>query len=293
MKSRQRLAVIPLILLCAFAPSPQLRSKNKESVGKSLVLNMRSRTKVAKNSDRYQVGEKRSHWNPKKTAIIICDMWAKHWCKGASRRVVEMAPRMNQVITKARKQGVLIVHCPSGGMEYYKDTPQRKLAQRAPKLKTKIKLQGWCSLDSKYEAALPIDDSDGGCDCLPRCKGKVDRPQIATLKIKPGDAITDSAEAYYLMKQKGITNVIVMGVHTNMCVLGRPFSIRQMIYQKQNVVLMRDLTDTMYNSRMKPFVSHHRGTDLIIEHIEKFWCPTITSADILGGTPFRFSTKKP
>ena len=30
------------------------------------------------------------------------------------------------------------------------------------------------------------------------------------------DAITDNAEAFYLMRQRGIENVIVMGVHTNM-----------------------------------------------------------------------------
>ncbi|MDA7676778.1 isochorismatase family protein [bacterium] len=54
------------------------------------------------------------------------------------------------------------------------------------------------------------------------------------------------------MKQRGITNVIILGVHTNMCVLGRPFSIRQMVYQGQNVALVRDLTDTMYNPRSSP-----------------------------------------
>ena len=94
------------------------------------------------------------------------------------------------------------------------------------------------------------------------------------------------------MKQRGIKNVIVMGVHTNMCVLGRPFSIRRMVYQGQNVVLMRDLTDTMYNPRMRPFVSHFRGTGLVIEHIEKYWCPTVTSADFVGGRPLKFKNDK-
>ena len=112
--------------------------------------------------------------------------------------------------------------------------------------------------------------------------------QIADIEIHDQDAITDSAEAYYLMYQKEITNVIVMGVHTNMCVLGRPFSIRQMVYQGQNVLLMRDLTDTMYNSKQSPFVSHFRGTDLVVQHIERHWCPTITSTDFLTGSPFRF-----
>ena len=40
--------------------------------------------------------------------------------------------------------------------------------------------------------------------------------QIETLQIKKGDAVTDSAEAFYLMEQRGIKNVIIMGVHTNM-----------------------------------------------------------------------------
>ena len=51
---------------------------------------------------------------------------------------------------------------------------------------------------------------------------------------------------------------------------------------------MRDLTDTMYDSRSRPFVSHFTGTDLVTEHIEKFWCPSVTSASILGGKPYRF-----
>jgi len=256
-----------------------------------LTLKTRQRVKTDSGSDKYLAVEKNIQWEAKKTAIVVCDMWARHWCRGATKRVGEMAPRMNEVISQARKQGVLIIHCPSGGMELYKDTPMRKLAQQAPKVKTKIPLQRWCYLDEKTESALPIVDSDGGCDCWPTCdkKSSMDRHQIGVIKIEKGDAITDSGEAYYLMKQRGIENVIVMGVHTNMCVLGRPFSIRQMVYQGQNVVLMRDMTDTMYNSRSKPYVPHTRGTDLVIEHIEKYWCPTIASTDFAGKEPIVFA----
>ena len=45
----------------------------------------------------------------------------------------------------------------------------------------------------------------------------------------------------------------------------------------------------MYNLRMRPFVNHFQGTDLVVEHVERCWCPTITSADIVGGEPFRFA----
>lgn len=258
-----------------------------------LVLNVRKRVETKPGSGRYHTITDKAQWDPRKTAIVICDMWDKHWCAGATKRVGEMAPRMNEVVARARKAGVLIIHCPSDTMDFYKDTAERLLAQNAPAAETKRPLERWCRLDPDREGKLPIDDSDGGCDCSPQCKNyKAWSRQIAAIKIEPGDAVTDSGEAYNLMRQRDILNVIVMGVHTNMCVLGRPFSIRQMVYQGQHVVLMRDMTDTMYNSRSAPFVNHCTGTDLVIEHIEKNWCPTISSVDLLGGKEFRFSEDK-
>lgn len=230
-----------------------------------------------------------ARWQANQTAAIICDMWDKHWCAGATARVAEMAPRMNELVTELRRRGVLIIHCPSSTLAFYKDHPGRKLAQAAPKVQTQVPLQGWMRLDPKREGPLPIDDSDGGCDCQDRCKGGSPwRRQIATIQIADTDAITDSAEAYYLMRQRGIRHVLVMGVHENMCVLGRPFGIRQLVTQGMDVALVRDLTDTMYNSRRPPHVSHFRGTDLVTEHIERYWCPSVTSDQVLGGKPFRF-----
>ena len=85
--------------------------------------------------------------------------------------------------------------------------------------------------------------------------------------------------------QEGIKNVVLMGVHTNMCVLGRPFGIRQMVRLGINVVLARDLTDAMYDPREYPYVSHARGTELVIEHIEKYWCPSILGDDLTNVIP--------
>src|SRR5690242_8571328 len=65
----------------------------------------------------YAVREATETWQPGQTAIIVCDMWDSHHCLNAVRRCVEVAPRMNQVLTKAREQGVLIIHAPSGCMD--------------------------------------------------------------------------------------------------------------------------------------------------------------------------------
>jgi hypothetical protein len=72
------------------------------------------------------------------------------------------------------------------------------------------------------------------------------------------------------------------GVHTNYCIVARSFGIRQMVALGRPIVLVRDLTDSLYNPKNAPFVSHERGTELVIEHIERYWCPSILSGDVIG-----------
>jgi nicotinamidase-related amidase len=263
-----------------------------------LSLSMRSRTKDAPQ----KAVENRVEWDASKTALIICDMWDDHWCKSAARRVGEMADPLNEVVKKARAKGLLIVHAPSSVVDFYKDTPQRKYAQGAPFAKAPVTLSSkdrwgtkWCWPDSSMEGVLPIDDSDMGCSCAePKCEiREAWTRQIKTIEIVAGDAITDSGqETYNLLAANKIDNVILCGVHLNMCVLGRPFGIRQMVKVGKNVALLRDMTDTMYNPQRPPGVDHFTGTDLVVKHVEQFWCPTLTSADLAGGRAFRFAEDK-
>lgn len=252
-------------------------------------LTMTARYRVANSADTggSEVREKSLSWEPKETAIVICDMWDKHWCASATRRVGEMAPRMNEIVSQARAKGVFVIHCPSDCMEYYKDAPQRKFAQSAPTAKNlPTEIGAGCrKLDG--EPPLPIDDSDGGCDDVPPARDhRAWKKEHDAIKIADEDAISDrGVEIWNLMEARGIKNVIVMGVHTNMCVVGRPFGLRQMAKNGKNVVLARDLTDSMYNPQKSPFVSHRRGTELVIDHIEQYVCPSILSADICGERP--------
>ena len=129
---------------------------------------------------------------------------------------------------------------------------------------------------------MPVDVSK--CSCDDPVLGAVVRKwsrQHPGIDIVGYDGISDNGEEVFnLFEQEGITNVVVMGVHTNMCVLGRSFAIRQMVRLGKNVVLARDLTDAMYDPRQPPYVSHTRGTELIVEHIEKYWCPSILGDDL-------------
>lgn len=260
-----------------------------------LKLQARYRAPV-ENTDRFEVRRRELDWDPRQTALIICDMWDEHWCRGASRRVGELAPRMNEFVKAARAQGVLIVHSPSSCMEPYAEHSGRKLAQSAPKADNlPADIGQWCRHIPEEEGGkYPLDQSDGGCDCTPMCPhGSPWRRQVAALEIEEGDAISDSGdEIWNLFEARGIQNAMLLGVHTNMCVLGRPFGLRNLVRHGKQVVLVRDLTDTMYNPRSWPYVNHFRGTDLIVEHIEKFVCPTITSDQLLAEGSFRFPADK-
>ena len=268
----------------------------KAPAAEGLQLNFRSRAKASNGQP--AVLDRQVSWDAKKTALIICDMWDDHWCQSAARRVDEMAGPLNEVVKAARARGMFVIHAPSTCTGFYDGTPQRKLARAAPFSPTPIPLAiterwgtAWCWTDPKRETVLPIDDSDMGCDCQP-AKCPIRTPwtrQIRTIDIAEADAITDNGqETWNLLAERGIDNVILCGVHLNMCVLGRPFAIRQMVKLGKNVALMRDLTDTMYNPERPPGVSHFAGTDLVIEHVERYWCPSFLSTDITGKPAFRF-----
>jgi nicotinamidase-related amidase len=260
---------------------------DRAKVPGQLVLHARARQEVA--PGKVEVVMKDLAWNTAETAIIVCDMWDHHWCLGAERRVGILAPKLNAALETARSNGMLVVHAPSETMDFYKDTIGRKRAREAPAATPPVPIERSCRLDPSVEGALPIDDSDGGCDCDPPCpdvhKRKWTR-QHPAIDIATKDVISDDgAEIFNVFRQQGIKNVIIMGVHTNMCVLGRSFAIRQMTRLGFNVVLVRDLTDSMYNPRRSPNVSHARGTELVVEHIERFWCPSILSADLANIAP--------
>ena len=208
---------------------------------------------------------------PSKTAIIITDMWDKHWCKGATHRVGLIAQKMEPLLGVARGAGILIIHAPSETMDFYINAPGRHLAENAPHATPPPEL-------AFAEAPLPIDDSDEGCDTPGDKPHKAWSRENEALTIAPGDVISDNGdEIYNVLTQHHIDTVLFMGVHANMCILHRSFGVRQLSKWGLRCVLVRDLTDAMYNPASRPFVSHAAGTELVIEYIEKYWAPTITS----------------
>ena len=244
----------------------------------TLLLKLRTRVQPFKGRGEFEEAAFSKEVPVAETAIVICDVWDRHWCGGSSTRCGAIAKAMAPVVAAARAKGVRIVHAPSDCMDFYAGTPQRRRMQLAPASTPPALLP----IDAP---ALPIDDSDGGCDT-----GEPDylawTRQHSAIEVGEFDGVSDNGdEVYNFFKQQGITTVLVMGVHTNMCVLNRGFAIKRLTRLGMPCVLVRDLTDTMYDPKDRPFVTHDEGTDLVVKHIEQFWAPSMLSADLVGGLP--------
>lgn len=248
----------------------------------SFQLKLRTRVKAFKGNGAWREAYFEKDFRTDRTAIVICDMWNNHWCKGAAARVNVLAERMDPVLRRARAAGIQVIHAPSETMDFYKSYPER---QRMVALKL---IEPPRSL-SLIDPPLPVDTSgaDQGCDTPDRFYKAWTR-ENPRIHIAPQDVISDNGQQIYtFLHDRGITNVFYVGVHDNFCILDRTFGIKQMTHWGLHCVLLRDLTDAMVGPKDPPHVSHAQGTEMIIEYIERYWCPSTLSGNLvraLGST---------
>ncbi len=266
-----RLFCILLLTLAVTAPGFPSANPSRE-----FRLRLRTRIQPFPNSKAAAEANFDEWIDPSHTAIIITDMWDRHWCRGANQRVAAIAVRMEPVIEQARRAGILVIHAPSDTMSFYENAPGRLIAENAPQAAPP-------SEEKILDGPLPIDDRDGGCDTPGDHEHRVWTRESPLLHIAPGDVISDKgAEIYNVLNARHIHTILYMGVHANMCILNRTFGIRQMTRWGMRCILVRDLTDAMYNPASPPYVSHAQGVELVIEFIERYWAPTTTSTELLS-----------
>jgi nicotinamidase-related amidase len=296
MYRRSFLAILPGAVGMAMAAAPQSEGEslpNRPKVPGTLGLRARRRGEQPPGSGKILVSEEVLRWEVAQTAIIIIDMWDTHLCALSAQRVAAMSPRMNQVVNAARSLGVMIIHAPSDTMRFYEGRPERQRMQRALTASSPIPVRA-TEPDGDELRKFPIQ---AACDDPVASKWRGPAPPTTrglypwerehpAIDIVGFDGISDSGqEIYNFCKQEGIINIALMGVHTNICILNRAFGVREMKRLGFNVVVARDLTDAMYDPRKRPFVSHARGTELVVEHIEAQWCPSILSEDLTRVVP--------
>ena len=220
-----------------------------------------------------------------KTAVVVVDMWDRHWCKTYTARVANMVPRMNRTLEAARKLGIQVVHAPSDVIGFYRKHPRRAAmlaipAHPEPK-RTSVKLPpGPCGRDR--------------CECGPKmpCRpARVWTRQHKDLTIAGVDLIADcnnARELLNLTRQRGIDTLLYMGVASNMCVIHRSCGMIRMKSHGLNVMFVADLVNAITANganpstrKADPNFTPAKGSTLVRRHLEKHLAPSIESRQLI------------
>lgn len=216
-------------------------------------------------------------------ALIICDVWNTSCFLSARDGVEKRLFKIDQLARYMREKGSIIIHKPTVH-GFYRDS---EVLQRTNKIQRTVRAKKYV-IDSI--PPLPIDDSDNlklvpGLDCSTgETKQSVtfDRQHDKIYIDHSVDFMTNSYDILYsIMEQRKIKYIFILGFHLNKCILFSGISIVQLVRQGVNVRLIRDLTDVAYNPKKPPYVNNETALQLMVEYIEKFWCPTISSKEIL------------
>lgn len=234
--------------------------------------------------------------DPGKTAIIVIDMWNRHWCKTFTARAESLIPQMNRTTEACRKLGIQVVFAPAEVADFYKDTPQRKSMQaiaQHPKPQRVV--------FNPPNPPGPIDN----CECGPSrpCPvAYVWKRQNADLEIADNDLIgncTDERELLNLCQERGIDTLLYAGVASNMCVLNRPFGILNMKRYGLRAVVIGDLVKAITANGIGPdgkadaAFTPDKGSGLVLRHIEQYIAPSISSRQLIQAAyPTRSSSAK-
>ena len=254
-----------LSLFCLSMASVALHADTPASIN----VTLRTRVQPFKNLDEWKETTTSFNLAPKDTAIVICDMWDKHWCPSASRRCGEMAVKMADVVNVARKKGILIIHAPSDTMS---STRTRRPASDCRTSRRSRCPSRWiCPIRS-----VPSTTATVGATTIrqivqgvePATRGHSHRRGTRRhLRQRPRDLQLSERERHRHHPDHGSPHQHVRAASV----------VRDQTDDAGGHAPhpRADLTDSMYNPKSKPMVTHDEGTQRIVQFIENTGVPLV------------------
>ena len=207
--------------------------------------------------------------DPRRVGVIAVDVWNYHWCKTATMRVDALVPRIDKALEAARQLGMTVMLCPSDVVENYVGYPQRERVL-ALSLETVPHL---------VDVVCPAAPDAGGCACgTERCLVNYGWDAMhPALRLGAEDWMPDTeAEVYTLCRRKGLTHLIYLGFHTQVCLLGKPMGLQAMKSAGLRCLLARDLTDAHPGYDPARGFTPDLNTAQVIAHFERYLAPTLS-----------------
>ncbi|MEO6184547.1 MAG: NPCBM/NEW2 domain-containing protein [Verrucomicrobiota bacterium] len=212
--------------------------------------------------------------DPERVGVIAVDVWNYHWCKTATMRVDAIVPRMNKALDAARALGMTVMLCPSDVVDNYVGYPQREAVFAVPKI----------AVPTVVNVTCPPAPDPGGCACgRERCTVNFGWDGMhPALRIGEEDLMPDTqSEVYSICQQRGLTHLIYVGFHTQICLLGKSMGLKAMKSAGLRCVLARDMTDAHPGYDPSRNFTPDLNTQQVVEHFEKYLSPTISFQDEL------------
>ena len=207
-----------------------------------------------------------------KVGVVAVDVWNFHWCKTATMRVDAIVPRLNRALETARELGMTVMLCPSDVVDNYVGYPQREKVFTLPTVPVPSVVDVTCP---------PVPDA-GGCACgTERCAGNYGWDGMhPALKIGDEDWMPDTqAEVFAICRKLGLTHLLYVGFHTQVCLLGKPMGLKAMKSAGLQCVLARDMTDAHPGYDPSRGFTPDLNTEQVVEHFEKHLAPTVHLGD--------------
>lgn len=214
--------------------------------------------------------------------VVYADMWRSHWCTYYNDREFFFTPRINEMLQRFRQLSVPVVQISMSVDAFNGNTKQRQEGR-------KVVAKGALDVLEKYNAQAARYHKDyipGFADtCVYTDQerfGKYrDNRFSKQIAIAEDDYFVqnfkESAESFVGL---GAKHVIILGQHTNMCLMA------VFLYCQQvglDLIIVRDLVDAcwLYKYQKKHVKNHTAGNVAVNDYFDKVIGSSVLSYDLI------------
>jgi hypothetical protein len=194
----------------------------------------------------------------------------------ACERVNAMVPRWRLALAACRRLGTQVIWAPSDVVGSYAGWPQRERALAMPLSPVpKVRDLSHCEFERPRHHCM--------CDVRMRCEWNYGFDAIVQgLSVEADDLIISTTEeAYAALLAGGRKTILYMGLHTNMCLFGKPGALKWMHEAGLDCYLCRDINDAFTCYDPAAGFTPDDGTRLTDQTLERAGIATINIVDEL------------
>lgn len=222
--------------------------------------------------------------------VVYVDMWRSHWCTYYNDRSYFISPRINEILQILRKYGLRVVTISSIADHIYSRTKQRIAVKKLLKNFYNKDLSNYYVRQEDYHDEFIPGFKDA---CIYKDQSRYDKERNNRLSpdimLAYNDLIVSNfREAVEVFLSLNATTVIVLGQHTNMCLMA------VLLYCKKvnlDIIIVEDLTDScyVYDIQKSDIKNHSDSNKVVLKYLSQSYGSLILSYNLIKS----FRKKKP